>query len=149
MFVPDRYGRNKGSVTSIRYHVIWIPRRRRTFLVGDVAKRLIALLREKAAEIEVNIMHLAVETDHIHLFLDCPRHLAISQIVFRLKSHTSRILRKEFEQLRRMPGMWTTSYFASTAGAVSEQTIAKYINSQIDFQGVSGLWSQHERKHFR
>jgi REP element-mobilizing transposase RayT len=26
--------------------------------------------------------------------------------------------------------MWTTSYFASTACAVSEQTIAKYINSR-------------------
>jgi putative transposase len=126
----DRYRRNKGSVTSIRYHVIWIPRRRRKVLVGDVAKRLVALLREKAAEIEVNIMHLAVEPDHIHLFLDCPQDLATSQIVFRLKGYTSRILRKEFEHLRRMPSMWTTSYFASTAAAVSEQTIAKYINSQ-------------------
>jgi len=69
-------------------------------------------------------------------FLPIPRrrkdtqHLAISQIVFRLKGYTSRILRKEFEHLRRMPSMWTTSYFASTAGAVSEQAIAKYINSQ-------------------
>jgi len=42
------------------YHVIWIPRRRRKVLVGDVAKRLIALLREKAAEIDVDIMHLAI-----------------------------------------------------------------------------------------
>jgi REP-associated tyrosine transposase len=128
--MPDRYRRNKGSVTSIRYHVIWIPRRRRKVLVGDVARRLIALLRDKAAEIDVNIMHLAVEPDHIHLFLDCPQHLAISQIVFRFKGYTSRILRKEFEHLRRMPSMWTTSYFASTAGAVSEQTISKYINSR-------------------
>ena len=128
--MPDRYRHNKGSVTSIRYHVIWIPRRRRKALVGDVAKRLIALLREKAAEIDVTMMHLAVEPDQIHLFLDCPQHLAISQIVFRLKGYTSHILRKVFEHLRRMPSMWTTSYFASTAGAVSEQTIGKYINSQ-------------------
>src|SRR5215470_15765267 len=104
--MPDRYRHNKGSVTSIRYHVIWIPRRRRKALVGDVAKRLIALLREKAAEIDVTMMRLADEPDHIHLFLDCPQHLAISQIVFRLKGYTSRILRKEFEHLRRMPSMW-------------------------------------------
>ena len=128
--MPDRYRRNKGSLTLIRYHVIWIPRRRRKVLVGDVAKRLIALLREKATEIDVQIIHLAVEPDYLHLFLDCPPHLAIRQIVFRLKGYTSRILRKEFEPLRRMPSMWTTSYFASTAGAVSEQTIAQYINSQ-------------------
>lgn len=126
----DRYRHNKGSVTAIRYHVIWIPRRRRKVLVGPVAKRLIALLREKAAEINVTIMHLAVEPDHIHLFIDCPQDIAISQIVFRLKGYTSRVLRQEFEHLRRMPSMWTTSYFATTAGAVSEQTIAKYINAQ-------------------
>jgi putative transposase len=128
--MSDRYRHSKGSVTSIRYHVIWIPRRRRKVLVRDVAKRLIALLQEKAAKIDVKILHLAVEPDHIHLFLDCPQHLAIRQIVFRLKGYTARILRKEFEHLRRMPSMWTTSYFASTAGAVSDQTIARYINSQ-------------------
>lgn len=128
--MSDRYRHSKGSVTSIRYHVIWIPRRRRKVLVGEAAKRLIVLLREKAAEIDVTIMHLVVEPDHIHLFLDCPQHIAISQIVFRLKGYTARILRKEFPHLRRMPSMWTTSYFASTARAVSEQTIAKYINSQ-------------------
>ena len=128
--MPDRYRHNKGSLTSISYHVIWIPHRRPKALVGDLAKRLIASLREKAAEINVTILRLAVEPDHIHLCLDCPQHLAISQIVFRLKGYTARILRKEFKRLSRMPGMWTTSYFASTAGAVSEQTIGKYINSQ-------------------
>lgn len=99
-------------------------------LIDDVAKRLIELLREKATEIDVQIQHLAVEPDHIHLFVDCPQHLSIAQIVFRLKGYTSRILRKEFPHLKRMPSMWTTSYFASTAGHVSEETIAKYINSQ-------------------
>jgi len=54
--------------------------------------------------------------------IQCSPHLAISQIVFRLKGYTARVLRKEFE--------WTTSYFALTAGEVSEQTIAKYINAQ-------------------
>jgi putative transposase len=128
--MSNRYRQNKGSLTSLRYHVIWSPRRRRKVLVGEVAQRLIILLREKATEIDVKIMHLAVEADHLHLFLDCPQHLAISQIVFRLKGYTARILRKEFEHLRRMPSMWTTSYFASTAGEVSEQTIAQYINAQ-------------------
>src|SRR5215510_693237 len=99
--MPDRYRHNKGSLTSIRFHVIWIPRRRRKALVGVVAKRLIAWLREKAAEIDVQIMRTDVEPDHLHLFLDCPPHLAIRQIVFRLKGDTSRILRKEFEPLRR------------------------------------------------
>lgn len=128
--MSNRYRHNKGCVVSLRYHVIWIPRRRRKVLVNDVAKRLIALLYEKAPEIAVEILHLAVEPDHLHLFIDTPQDLSISQIVFRLKGYTSRILRREFKHLQRMPSMWTTSFFASTAGAVSEQTIAKYIDAQ-------------------
>src|SRR5262245_55029737 len=60
--MSNRYRYKKGSVTSIRYHVIW--RRRRNMLVGELAKRLIIMLREKAGEIDVKIMHLAVCSKH-------------------------------------------------------------------------------------
>lgn len=47
-----------------------------------------------------------------------------------IKTNTSRILMQEFEPLSRMGVVWTRSYFASTAGEVSAQTIQKYIESQ-------------------
>lgn len=128
--MDSRYKHNPGSVTALKYHIIWIPRRRRKVLVGDIAKRLEGLLYEKAAEISVDILHLAIEPDHIHLFVCAPPDLAVSQVVYRLKGYTARILRQEFPALLRMPSMWTTSYFASTAGQVSEKTIAAYIQAQ-------------------
>lgn len=124
------YRHNEGAVIALRYHLIWIPRRRRKVLSGDVAERLEALLREKAAELNVEIEHLAMQPDHLHLFVNAPPSLAVAQIVFRLKGYTSRILRKEFDHLRKMPSMWTTSYFASTAGKVSASTIERYIQAQ-------------------
>jgi putative transposase len=98
--------------------------------VGAVADRLEVLLREKAAELEIEIEHLAIQPDHLHLFLNARPSLAVSQIVFRLKGYTSRVLRKEFLHLKKMPSMWTTSYFASTAGKVSAATIERYIQAQ-------------------
>ena len=121
---------NSGSVILIQYHIIWIPRRRRRVLGGKVAQRLEALLREKAAQLDVEIEHLAIQPDHLHLFVCAPPSLAVSQIVFRLKGYTSRILRQEFAHLRRMPSMWTTAYFATTAGNVSQETIQRYIDAQ-------------------
>jgi len=50
--------------------------------------------------------------------------------MFRLKGYSARILRKEFPELMRLPSMWTTSYYCSTAGNVSSQTIKKYIEAQ-------------------
>ena len=45
------YIHNKGPVVMLEYHLIWIPRRRRRVLVGDVADRLEGLLREKPEEL--------------------------------------------------------------------------------------------------
>lgn len=124
------YRHNEGMVVALRYHLIWIPRRRRKVLGGAVAERLETLLREKAAEISVEIEHLAIQPDHLHLFVNAPPSLAVAQIVFRLKGYTSHVLRQEFPHLNRMPSMWTTSYFASTAGKVSAATIERYIQAQ-------------------
>lgn len=126
----DAYRLRDGCVVLIKYHLIWIPRRRRRVLTGAVADRLEELLREKCKELEIEIEHLAIQPDHLHMFIEAPPMLSPSQIAFRLKGFTSHALRKEFPQLMRMPSMWTTSYFCSTAGAVSQEVIKKYIEAQ-------------------
>jgi putative transposase len=130
VFMTAGYRHNRGSVVTLKYHLIWSPRRRRKVLVGAVAHRLEALLREKAKELCVEIEHLAIRPDHLHMFVNAPPSLAVSQLVYRFKSHTSRVLRQEFAHLQKMPSMWTTAYFASTAGRVSEATIHNYIEAQ-------------------
>ena len=47
-----------------------------------------------------------------------------------VKGPTSRALRSEFEELSAMNALWTRSYFASTAGQVSSETIKAYVDSQ-------------------
>ena len=47
-----------------------------------------------------------------------------------IKGCTSKILREEFEILRKMPSLWTRSYFVSTAGNVCSETIKKYVENQ-------------------
>ena len=126
----DAYQHRSGCVVLVKYHIIWIPRRRRKVLVGAVADRLEVLLKEKCEELGIAIERLAIQPDHLHLFLAAPPTLSISQIAFRLKGFTARRLRQEFPLLKRMPSMWTTSYFASTAGAVSQEVIQKYIEAQ-------------------
>ena len=68
--------------------------------------------------------------DHIHLFISCPPTWAPQQVVRRIKGHTSRALRQEFPYLKRLPSLWTRSYFVTSAGNVSSETIARYIEEQ-------------------
>ena len=130
MSMNQPYRHTNTTVSLINYHFVWIPRRRRKVLVKEVKKRLTELIYEKVSELDCKVVSLAIEPDHVHLFLNCLPDLAPKQIMHRVKGYSSYVLRKEFPHLKRMPSMWTRSYFVSTAGNVSSSTIQKYIEAQ-------------------
>jgi putative transposase len=63
--------------------------------------------------------------DHLHLFLLATPQWAPNQLVGRLRGKSARLLRQEFLELLRMPSLGTGSYFCSTAGTVSSETIER------------------------
>jgi putative transposase len=124
------YTRDEHRVHLIVYHLVWCPKRRRKILDGELADRLECLLRDKCDEQGWEILELAIQPDHVHLFVRAWPTNSAADIVKQCKGATSRILRKEFQWLKKMPSLWTRSYFASTAGNVSQETIKKYIEAQ-------------------
>lgn len=114
----------------MNFHFVWIPRRRRKVLIGEVATRLEEIIKEVSNELDMNILAMEIMPDHVHLFVSCTPSIAADQIMFRIKGRSSRVLRKEFPHLLKMPSMWTRSYFVSTAGNVSTETIKRYIAEQ-------------------
>ena len=126
----QQYRHNRHSVSLMNFHFVWIPRRRRKVLVGGVATRLEEVIKEVSSELSLNILAMEIMPDHVHLFVSCPPSIAAGQIMFRIKGRSSRVLRKEFPHLLKMPSMWTRSYFVSTAGNVSTETIKRYIAEQ-------------------
>ena len=87
-------------------------------------------LLEKAQDLDCEILALDIRPEHVHLFLSTTPELSPVRILHRLKGYTARVLRKEFPILMKMPSMWTRSYFVSTAGNVSAETIRQYIEEQ-------------------
>ena len=125
------YQRDEHRVHLIVYHLIWCPRRRKAILTGSVKDRCQELIMQKCQEKGWQVLELAIHPDHIHLFVRClPGHSA-AEVVKECKGITSFHLRKEFRNITsKLPSLWTRSYFASTAGAVSAQTIRAYIDAQ-------------------
>jgi putative transposase len=109
---------------------VWIPKRGKAVLVGAVAKRLAALIEEVAAALDVTIVALEIMPDHVHLLVSASSKWAPHQIVHRIKGFTSNVLRDEYPVLRKLPSLWTRSYWCATAGNVSSPTIRRYIESQ-------------------
>lgn len=122
---------NTTSVVNINHHIIWCPKYRRKILVNGVNDRLNVVLREIAEENGCHIDTMEVMPDHIHIFLKGNPTIPIHLIVKNLKGKSSRVLRQEFPHLKkRLPCLWTRSYYCETIGCINEETIKKYIENQ-------------------
>jgi len=124
------YEHSRNQVYLMNLHFVWCPKRRKKVLVGNVAKRLREILEQVAKEKQVNILALEIQPDHLHLFVSISPQMVTHKLVKAFKGRSSNILRKEFPSLLKLPALWTNSYFVSTAGNVSSETIRKYIEAQ-------------------
>ena len=108
--MENKYRHTNTTVSLINYHFVFCPRyRRKIFNIPNVEKRFKELVNIKCKELNIEI--IAIECDEI-------------------KGYTSKILREEFAELSKMPSLWTRSYFVSTAGNVSSETIKRYVENQ-------------------
>jgi putative transposase len=124
------YQRDEHRVHLIVYHLIWCPKRRRKVLVGAVAQDFERIVREVAETNGWDILELAIQPDHVHLFIRVWPKDSASDVVGLLKGRTAHDLRAAYPALLKLPSLWTRSFFASTAGAVSATTIQRYIDAQ-------------------
>ena len=118
------------KVYLVNYHIVFCPRYRRGLLVGEVKARLAEVLNEVAKENGWQILAFEVMPNHVHLFVSADTRTPPEIVAKRFKGRSSHVLRKEFPELLKMPTLWTRSYFLSTAGNVSSETIQKYIKNQ-------------------
>ena len=126
----NEYRRNPHSVILINYHFVWCPKRRKAVLTGKIAHRLQQIIFELCTENNWRLIALEIMPDHVHLFLNADPDFAPSLIVKRIKGRASHHLRKEYPELKKLPTLWSPSYFVATAGNVSTDTIKKYIENQ-------------------
>ena len=125
------YKSNNNVVYSCKYHIIWCPKYRRKVLVGAVEQRLKELVHQIAAELNVEIIEVETDLDHIHILAEVDPQYGVNTFVRLVKGKTSRILRDEFPHLRqRLPTLWTNSYFVSTVWGAPLSVIKQYIENQ-------------------
>lgn len=129
--MPRGYIQSETSVHFMNYHFVWTPKYRRKVIVGNVENRLKSLLNEKCKQLNIEIISLETMPDHVHIFVRTQPIIAPNRIAAALKGYTSRVLRIEFPELKsKLPTLWSRSYFVSTHGHVSTETIEKYIEEQ-------------------
>ena len=125
------YHTDHSIVYSCQYHVIFCPKYRRAVLEDVVARRLKEMILEKQAEYGYAVMSMEIMSEHVHLLLDVDPRVGVNNVVAKIKGYTSHELREECPWLKkRLPTLWTRSKFISTVGAVTLDTVQRYIADQ-------------------
>ena len=126
-----QYRRTSTTVSMLNYHFVFCPRyRRKIFLIDGIESRFKELAHQICEQNNIDILALECYIDHVHIFVSTPPKLSPADIMRIIKTNTARKLLNEFSYTLRSPTLWTRSYFVSTAGDVSAQTIQRYVNSQ-------------------
>ena len=117
-----------------QYHIIWCPKFRFSVLKDGVDVTLKKILADICTRYGYSIKALEVMPDHIHIFVDCPQTVAPCDIARTLKSWSAIELFRASPQAKRFYArcgvLWSSGYFVSTVGHISEETVKKYIAEQ-------------------
>lgn len=111
-------------------HLVWATNYRYHVLVGDVKPRCRELLIQICDAEDVRILKGVVSKDHVHMHVEYPPMLSVSDLVKRLKGRTSRLIQKEFPHLeKRYWGrhFWGVGYEAWRTGNVTEERVQDYL----------------------
>jgi len=122
---------NNHVVYSCKYHVVFCPKYRRKVLVHGIDNRLAEIIRELAHELRCEVWELEIMPDHVHLLCEVAPQFGVHRFVKQVKGRSSRLLRQEFPQLKkRLPTLWTHSYFVASVGGAPLAMIKQYIENQ-------------------
>ena len=77
------------TVWDCKYHVVWIPKRRRKVLFEQLRKNLGQVFRELARQRESDILEGHLMPDHVHMLISIPTKYSVAQVVGYIKGKSA------------------------------------------------------------
>lgn len=119
-----------------KYHVVFVPKRRRKELFGRLRKELGAIFHELARQKECQIIEGHTMPDHVHMRIAIPPKHAVASVIGFIKGKSAIAIARLQGKERNFTGehFWARGYAVSTVG-FNEEQIKRYIRDQ---EGADG-----------
>ncbi len=139
-----QYRLGSHSVSRLTAHIVWVTKYRYHVLKGDVQVRCRDLVVQISNAENVQILKGVVSKDHVHIHVEYPPSLSISELVKKLKGRTSRLLQQEFPSLGKQywgRHFWAVGYGVWSTGNITDEMVQEYLEHHRDKPNVqSGNW---------
>ena len=126
---------DRHTVSLLTDHMVFSPKYRGKVLVDDVAMVAEGIIRKICNELDIEIIDIAVNPDHVHLFIKYPPKYSVSFIAKNIKGKSSRVLRKEFPHLKEWceDSLWAPSCYHGSVGS-GWDVVEKYISAHNTYE---------------
>jgi len=121
-----------------KYHVVFIPKKRRRALFGQARRHLGEIFHALARQKECQILEGHLMPDHVHVCIAIPPKYAVASVIGFLKGKSAiAISRQLCGKERNFTGehLWARGYAVSTVGFQIEQ-VRQYIRDQEEADGT-------------
>ena len=119
------------SVTNLLIHLVCVTKSRRKVLTADGLGVIETAFHSVAKSLNFKVIEFNGESDHVHVLVEYPPKLSVSQMVNSLKGVSSR--RYGQDGLPKPYGkkaLGSPSYFASSVGGAPLDVLKKYIQEK-------------------
>jgi len=119
------------SKWNCKYHLIFVPKKRKSVIYGKIRKELAKILHELAKQKESQITEGNLSINHVHMCIEIPPKYAVASVIGFLKGKSAIAIARMQGQDRNYTGahFWARGYAVSTIG-FDEEIIKKYIQEQ-------------------
>ena len=131
-YTSVRHGRH--CVFKMHVHLVFVTKYRRGVFTKEILNDLQSIFKEVCDDFEAELVEFDGEDDHVHLLVNHPQKVAVSNLVNSLKGVSSRMIRqRNYPVLRKKlwgGALWSPSYFAGSCGGAPISVIRQYIEQQ-------------------
>ena len=116
-----------------QYHIVFAPKYRRQEVYGKIKADIGNILRLLCDQKGVTIIEAQACSDHIHMLVEIPPKMSVSQFVGYLKGKSSLMIFDRHANLKYKYGnrhFWCRGYYVDTVGR-NKTAIAEYIKNQL------------------
>lgn len=124
---------NNHSVFLLYYHLVLVVKYRRKVIDDAISNRLKEIFEYIQSNYNITLQEWNHDKDHVHILFKAHPNSEISKFLNSYKSASSRLIKKEFPQIRKSlwrEYFWSRSFCLLTTGGAPIDIIKKYIESQ-------------------
>ena len=122
------------SKWNCKYHIVFAPKYRRQVFYGQKRVAIGKILRQHCEWKGVNLLEAEACPDHIHILVEIPPKISVSQFMGYLKGKSATMIYEQFPELKykyRNREFWCRGYYVDTTGKNTKR-IQEYIKHQLD-----------------